>query len=399
MYPLTPPLNVIEDRLFAPSNALIQRWIARDPSLPSDTVAALDDDPDAGEIRQLWRETTFENALPPAVQPVEMPARLRELIERRVTARRHAFSPKPRAGQILRVEQPVGPQGALNWDMGCPLAVLIAEPLEHPEVWYGWLVSHETDYAGYWDLLLEEEDEPYDPSAKMIQVWNPVQVYLPSTSIVLAELPPARLATLYSLVADFVAAPTPDPVLARPGSLVERLTQDGRRVMTGTPLRGPDDPRWRYQELYFAAADMLKEPARMALAAVIEEPPQPTILERLLETLRRAAATWQLPLEPEPEPVFLGPETASSTPTQRLGDLLRIQLFPDPQAKSVRVFVALQGETPLVVKVFKGDRERQQRPLTSTDSKADFFIELGLGLALVVADTQGATLVRWELPE
>jgi hypothetical protein len=154
--------------------------------------------------------------------------------------------------------------------------------------------------------------------------------------------------------------------------------------MTGTPLGGPDDPRRRYQELYFAAADLLKEPARMALAEAIEEPAPLTVLEWLLETLQRAAATWQLPLEPKREPVSLGPETVSATPTQRLGDLLRIQLFPDPQAKSVQVFVALQGETPLVVKVVKGDRERQQRPLTSTDPKADFFIELGLGLVLVV---------------
>ena len=399
MHPLTPPLSVIEDRLFSPSNALIQRWMAGDPSVARDTMAALEDDPDAGEFRRLWRETRFEDAPAPAVQPVEMPARLRELIERRVTARQHAFSPKPRAGQILRVEQPVGPQGALNWDMGCPLAVLIAEPMEHPEVWYGWLVSHETDYAGYWDLLLEEEDEPCDPSARMIQIWNPVQVYLPSTSIVLAELPPVRLAALYSLVADFLAPSSPDPALARPGSLVERLTQDGRRVMTGTPLGGPDDPRWRYQELYFAAADLLKEPARMALAEAIVEPPPPTVLEWLLETLRRAAATWQLPLEPEPEPVFLGTDTASSLPTQRLGDRLQIQLLPDSQGKSVRLHLAVLDETPLVVKVVKGGRERQSIPLTTTDREADCFIEFGLGLALVVEDAGGTPLLRWELPE
>jgi hypothetical protein len=95
----------------------------------------------------------------------------------------------------------------------------------------------------------------------------------------------------------------------------------------------------------------------------------------------------------------MGPKTVSSTPTHRLGNLLRIQLFPDPQEKSVRVHVALLDKAPLVVKVVKGSRERQPIPLTITDPEADFFIELGLGLALVVEDTQGATLLRWELPE
>lgn len=129
------------------------------------------------------------------------------------------------------------------------------------------------------------------------------------------------------------------------------------------------------------------------------EPPPPTVLEWLLETLQRAAATWQLPLEPEPEPAFLGTDTAASLPTQRLGDRLQIQLLPDSQGKSVRLHLALLDETPLVVKVVKGGRERQSIPLTTTDREADCFIELGLGLALVVEDAGGTPLLRWELPE
>jgi len=41
MHPLTPPLSVIEDQLFSPSNALIQRWMVGDPSLARPDVRSV----------------------------------------------------------------------------------------------------------------------------------------------------------------------------------------------------------------------------------------------------------------------------------------------------------------------------------------------------------------------
>ena len=151
-------------------------------------------------------------------------------------------------------------------DLPRPLAVLLAEPTETRQVWYGWLATAESDYAGYWDLLLGSEDEPCDPLARMVQLWNPVHVYLPSVSRVLAELKPDRLAAVRALALECVTAPEPDRAQARPGVPIRR-TVGGYTIRTGTPLGGQDDPRFRYQQLYYAYAAAVREPAKLAAQA------------------------------------------------------------------------------------------------------------------------------------
>lgn len=382
MHPLSPSLSVIENTLFSPSDELIQRWLEGDKSLPHDTVAALERDPVACALRAERLQAAFQDAPAPPEQPLRLPAWLHELFARRTTARAHRFSPKPKAGQILRVDQAIGPQGPLPWDFNCPLAVLIAEPTEVNNVWYGWLAASETDYASPWDLLLEEQDEPYDPLVSLVQVWNPTHVYIPSTRIVLAELQPQRLATLRSLASDLLAGMPSDPALARPGALVERLTQDGCRVMTGTPLGGPNDPRWRYQELYFAAAGLLRDLAKLALAESV------SLLERLLARLKQAADTWNLSLEPVAVPV-LGEATATAVQAYRLSNLVDLQVVSDPDQHASKVQITLLGNTPLTVKVVRGGRVRQQQRLTDDRRQADFYLERSQGLALVIEDAQG----------
>ncbi|MBV5332043.1 hypothetical protein JZU54_00285, partial [bacterium] len=60
--------------------------------------------------------------------------------------------------------------------------VLLDSSTEVPVIWHGWLVSAETDYAGWWDFVLQEQDAPFDPEAAMVHLWNPVQLYLPMAS-------------------------------------------------------------------------------------------------------------------------------------------------------------------------------------------------------------------------
>lgn len=267
MHSLWPPLTVLEQELFGPSDALIQRW-HRGEELPVDLKRALETDPDA-RARRAALETAaagVDSAVVDEEAPVPpMPPDLRTLIRRRVAARQARFSPVPTSGQIVRIDEVRGPHGPLHWDLARPLAVLLNEPTDTPNVWYGWLVTPETDYAGYWDVLLGLEDEPCDPLARMVQLWNPVHLYLPSASRVLAELRPEWLAAVRALAVECLIAPEPDSAQARPGAIVHR-TVGSYPVRTGTPLGGVDDPRHRYQQLYHAYAAAVREPAAQAVA-------------------------------------------------------------------------------------------------------------------------------------
>ena len=265
MSSLWPPLTVLENELFTPSEALIGRW-RRGDTLPADLRRALEADPEARARRETL--DTAAVADPSVIEEAPappLPPDLRTLIRRRVAARQKSFSPVPIPGQIVRIDEARGPHGSLNWDLSRPLAVLLKEPAETPEVWYGWLVTAEVDYATDGDLLLGPEDEPCDPLARMIQLWNPVHVYLPSVSRVLAELRPERLAAARALAVECLTAPESDRALARPGVIVRR-SMGAYSVRTGTPLGHASDPRHRYQQLYHAYAEAVREPARQAVA-------------------------------------------------------------------------------------------------------------------------------------
>ncbi|OAD20568.1 hypothetical protein THIOM_003722, partial [Candidatus Thiomargarita nelsonii] len=182
----------MENELFTPSINLICRFAADDPSVTPTLKNALAKNAEAQQLVKEIKENQSVNNETQA-STTALPAFLREQIRRRRKVLSAQFSPVPTAGQILRIDEIRGPSGLLDWDLPRPLAALLGEPTETADVWYGWMVTSETDYATDWDMLLEPEDEPFDPIAGMIQIWNPVYIYLPSTSRILAELKPARL--------------------------------------------------------------------------------------------------------------------------------------------------------------------------------------------------------------
>jgi len=314
---------------------------------------------------------------------IEPPAWLGELIERKVAARQADFAPVPTAGQIIRVDEAISPEGPLGYDQPYPLAVLLAEPTEHDQIWYGWLVGSETDYASDADLILEDDDGPRDPLAGMAQLWNPVYVYLPSTHGVLAQLSPERLAAARALVLDFLTQPPPD-LLRKPGILVERRTSQGQRVLTGTPLGGSDDPRHRYRTLYRAAADLLREPVRLAQL-------QPTLIERLLDHLRAAGEALGLGLTLTPAPVMGEPAA-----TYHLGDWLELELHELPEtAHMVNLRVRNLHTTPCRLQVIRQGTVRREHPLEGHQT-TQLLLEAGSGTELALLDETGERL-RWSL--
>jgi hypothetical protein len=260
MRPLHPPLKVIENKLFMPSEGLLLRWAADDPSLSQETVKALENDPVARELHADLKKQS-DSAIEEEKSP-PLPSFLSELIDQRIAAREHfADVSVPSPGQILRIDQIVGPKGPIDWDLPGPLAVLISEPTETKNVWYGWMVASETDYASHWDMLLEPEDQPFDPLASMIQIWNPVHIYIPSNAPVLAILKPERLQAVRALAVEFATGDDPDISLSQLGHIAPRATFENFSILTGSPISGDDDPRQRYQVLYHRAADVLREVA------------------------------------------------------------------------------------------------------------------------------------------
>ncbi|MEN8216449.1 MAG: hypothetical protein ABFS56_08745 [Pseudomonadota bacterium] len=237
-----------------PSENLLLRWVNNDPSLSQDTISALENDPVA--------QVLYADLKNPSVANDE--------VVRRAFPLRSSFNDlsvsAPSPGQIVLIDEIVGPEGSMDWDLPNPLAVLVDEPTVSKNVWYGWVVASETDYASYWDMLLVPEDHPFDPLAGMIQIWNPVLVYLPSEVSVLAVLKPDRFRAVHALAVEFVSGVEPDVSLCCPGYVASRETVGGCSVVTGSPLGGCDDPRHRYRKLYHTAVEVLREVARGALS-------------------------------------------------------------------------------------------------------------------------------------
>ncbi len=395
---LAPPLSVIEDALFDPSPALVQRWLEGDPSLSAERRAALDADPAAQAYAAAWRQESPASRDQPPDFAVALPAHLAEQIEARVAANALNLASEPRPGLILQIDSARTPSGPLDRDLARPLAVLLSEPAEHPSVWYGWLMSPETDYASYWDLLLEEEDTPVDPSVAMVQVYNPVHIYCPAATRALGQLGPNRLAAVRALAADFLLGQMTDLPAADPGVLLQRATSAGHLIVTGTPLGDEEDPRHTYQELYIVVADYIRAMASQALAELAEPAPAPW-WQRALDALRDAAEQWQLTLTPVPV-LAMGPETPDTpVATWRLGEALDLQLIPGADGQSVQIHASLApGQPPVTLALVETDGlVTQQRRLDAQQPDGDLWAEAGLTLSM--RDEAGGRLFEARLPD
>lgn len=165
-------------------------------------------------------------------------------------------------GMIVLIDARRDVQGRILQRLAHPVAFCL-ERTGSPEAqhdgrsWAGWIAAPEVDYATCWDVLLEPDDEPFDPQAGMIQTWNHENLWVPSTSRVLAALSPERLAAIQDVSReaannDHRGEPT------RVGWIHLRETAARNAVLTGTPLnREIKDTRISYQALYRTLAKNL----------------------------------------------------------------------------------------------------------------------------------------------
>ena len=187
----------------------------------------------------------------------EMPAFLRDKIRRRVSSRMAKFDATPKAGQIWRFDG--------NAENTAPLSVLLNE-LNEPGRWQGWLAASETDYATHQDVLLEPQDEPFDPIAGMVQTWNPVMVDVSKGSRVLAQLGESRL----NAIREVAQGQCEEGGAARAGFVAPLKTRSGATVLAGTRIAHPEDPRRHYQTLYRnAALRLVKQGAAQPSAQIV----------------------------------------------------------------------------------------------------------------------------------
>ena len=180
---------------------------------------------------------------PRAVLDLVLP--LSELARRREAVAQRAFNARWAPGRLISVVV----EGRL-------LGVLLDRCI-HGQLWQGWMAAGEADWAGAYDVLLEPDDEPFEPAFGLIQAWN-VLTLEPSPQLcarVLGEVSATRLAAIRA-VHDEWAAQAPLAIAPEPGRIALRTVGGVFPVLCGTPLRD-EDPRAEYQAIYRDAASQL----------------------------------------------------------------------------------------------------------------------------------------------
>lgn len=186
------------------------------------------------------------NGGPPQPPMHDLLLPLSELARRREAVRQQAFGVQWEPGRLI----------GIPFD-GLLLGVLLDRRL-HDGRWQGWMAAGEADWAGAFDVLLEPDDEPFEPAFGLVQTWNPVTLTQRAAegARVLGAVSVSRLAALRA-VADESAGPATRDIAAWPGRIALRSVDNTFTVLTGTPLSAADDPRSAYQALYRAVGEKL----------------------------------------------------------------------------------------------------------------------------------------------
>lgn len=204
-----------------------------------------------------------EPAAAEAGAPADLLLPLTELARRREALAARGFGARWAPGRLLSVLC----EGRL-------LGVLLDRLLPDGR-WQGWLAAGEADWAGAWDVLLEPQDEPFEPLFGVVQAWNPVTL-VPAPQLcarVLGELSATRLAAIRAVADEWAAQRVGAPAGAvpatppAPGQIALRGVAGCFTVLTGTPLADEGDPRADYQGLYQQAARRLAQSAAPAALA------------------------------------------------------------------------------------------------------------------------------------
>jgi hypothetical protein len=141
-------------------------------------------------------------------------------------------------------------------DAGVRASILLDHRIQDQR-WSGWMAASETSWASAFDVLLEPQDEPFDPVAGVIQTWNPVEVeWKPGDQQdLVAQLSTERMNCIRA-VAKEAASGLLLNIPTQPGVIALRTAAGAYMVLTGTPL-GVGDIRRDYQAAYLSLSARL----------------------------------------------------------------------------------------------------------------------------------------------
>ncbi|MDM0117243.1 hypothetical protein QTI66_34550 [Variovorax sp. J22R133] len=177
---------------------------------------------------------------------------LTELARRREDVAARAFNARWAPGRLVSIVHE-----------GRMLGVLLDKNLAG-DLWEGWMAASEADWAGAFDVLLEPEDEPFEPLFGVVQAWNPVAIRQSPHWLarVQGEVSATRLAAIRAVYDESIHG-APPAIEPAPGHIALRTVSGVFSVLSGTPLGG-DDPRIDYQSLYRDAAARVSGAPRVA---------------------------------------------------------------------------------------------------------------------------------------
>lgn len=137
-----------------------------------------------------------------------------------------------------------------------PVMILLDHEDPRHGLWHGWIVASEADYAGWNDLVIDEEDN-LDPAIGLVQAWNEVTLKVPESAISLGALAHDRLAAVRLLAHEAqLGTRTTEP--SRPGYIAVRRIGPSLWGTTGSPV-GHNDQRQAYRALYRRLAERLSQ--------------------------------------------------------------------------------------------------------------------------------------------
>lgn len=272
----TPELKDIASNLFGPKWDLVREWHADSDEIPNRLVIALENSALAQVMRDIIVEEETTRTADETNQegdssmgiPEVLPAYLQAMARNfhQLDAIQHEEIPKP--GQIVVVNSLDSPNPDIEimFHVNRPLVAVLSRPTENADVWAGWVVAPENEkyFSTVWDVHLEEEDRPYlDSLAGVVQVWNPVQVYIPQVKKIIGKLSTKRLTAIHDLQFIMLEMGVEYEESSPIGELREIKISDVT-LTVGTPLTSESDVRVNYQILYAEVGAALKQPALIA---------------------------------------------------------------------------------------------------------------------------------------
>lgn len=154
------------------------------------------------------------------------------------------------------------------------LLVLIDEPCRDPDggnvlpgLWWAWITSRFTNFASWWDVVFEGEEQL--EACAMVHAWNRVLVSDQHLGGLACTMQDHELKAVRAVWKEYACGDDPGDAIADCwGDLNIRETLHGIEVVTGTPLRAESDPRNVFQALFARAEEILTNAAHQVRVSV-----------------------------------------------------------------------------------------------------------------------------------